>query len=379
MDGTIQARARSLPPPSITELFLGLFAAIAAGMVLSGIWFFFNAKNGGFYWRRGDWDDYKSTVLRRKGPDGRTLSNATKSTKLGGGSEAPHFTDSDPGSVAGREMREQRRGGNNNNGGGRGRGPDVRVADRVHDNPATGPRRHPARNDPELAAYKTEKAAKVGGMNSAPAGSHYDYSNTDRSEISSPAAPNRKERKERERREKARRKEAKAAAKAAKKNGGHGDGNGNSHAHAHARGPPSAAYSFTTGDDSSAYTAAPSSQQQHHQQHQHQHRYQHQADSSDASYYYTYRPGGLAAVPESHVPSRHASPAAKRYGGGGSSGESETGTKVYPCHIPGVSREREREREVGPGDSVSQVGGPAPVPGGGRRGAGGYRRGVVDV
>ncbi|PKX99212.1 uncharacterized protein P174DRAFT_447744 [Aspergillus novofumigatus IBT 16806] len=54
--------------------------------VLGGIWFFFWAKNGGFVWRKGDWDEYKSTVLRRKGPDGRTLSNATKSTRLGGGS-----------------------------------------------------------------------------------------------------------------------------------------------------------------------------------------------------------------------------------------------------------------------------------------------------
>ena len=46
----------------------------------------FWAKNGGFKWRKGDWEDYKSTVLRRKGPNGTTLSNATKSTRLGGGS-----------------------------------------------------------------------------------------------------------------------------------------------------------------------------------------------------------------------------------------------------------------------------------------------------
>ncbi|KAJ5160866.1 uncharacterized protein N7482_007870 [Penicillium canariense] len=65
---------------------LALFAIIGAVFVLGAIWFFFWAKNGGFVWRKGDWDEYKSTVLRRKGPDGRTLSNATKSTKLGGGS-----------------------------------------------------------------------------------------------------------------------------------------------------------------------------------------------------------------------------------------------------------------------------------------------------
>lgn len=63
-----------------------LFAILGVAFVLAGIWFFFWAKNGGFVWRRGDWEEYKSTVLRRKGPDGKTLSNATKSTKLGGGS-----------------------------------------------------------------------------------------------------------------------------------------------------------------------------------------------------------------------------------------------------------------------------------------------------
>lgn len=65
---------------------MALFAIIGAAFVIGAIWFFFWAKNGGFVWRKGDWEDYKSTVLRRKGPDGRTLTNATKSTKLGGGS-----------------------------------------------------------------------------------------------------------------------------------------------------------------------------------------------------------------------------------------------------------------------------------------------------
>ncbi|KAI7297790.1 hypothetical protein KC315_g18305, partial [Hortaea werneckii] len=66
--------------------FLALFAILGAAMVVASIWFFFWAKNGGFKYQEGDWEDYKSTVLRRKGPDGKTLSNATKSTKLGGGS-----------------------------------------------------------------------------------------------------------------------------------------------------------------------------------------------------------------------------------------------------------------------------------------------------
>lgn len=63
-----------------------LFGLIGVAFVVGGIWFFFWAKNGGFYFRENDWDDYKSTVLRRRGPNGTLLSGATESTKLGGGS-----------------------------------------------------------------------------------------------------------------------------------------------------------------------------------------------------------------------------------------------------------------------------------------------------
>ncbi|KAL1882680.1 hypothetical protein VTK73DRAFT_1592 [Phialemonium thermophilum] len=68
-----------------TGMFV-LFGLIGAAFVITGIWFFFWAKNGGFYFKKTDWDDYKSTVLRRKGPNGTTLSGATESTDLGGGS-----------------------------------------------------------------------------------------------------------------------------------------------------------------------------------------------------------------------------------------------------------------------------------------------------
>lgn len=63
-----------------------LFGLIGAGFVIGGIWFFFWAKNGGFYFKENDWEDYKSTVLRRTGPNGTILSNVTPSTNLGGGS-----------------------------------------------------------------------------------------------------------------------------------------------------------------------------------------------------------------------------------------------------------------------------------------------------
>jgi hypothetical protein len=63
-----------------------IFGLLGAAFVVVGIWFFFWAKNGGFYFKKGDWEDYKSTVLRRKGPNGTIYSDATPSTVLGGGS-----------------------------------------------------------------------------------------------------------------------------------------------------------------------------------------------------------------------------------------------------------------------------------------------------
>ena len=63
-----------------------LFGILGAGIVCLGIWFFFWARNGGFYFKEGDWDDYVSTVTRRKGPNGTIYSDVTPSTILGGGS-----------------------------------------------------------------------------------------------------------------------------------------------------------------------------------------------------------------------------------------------------------------------------------------------------
>jgi hypothetical protein len=64
-----------------------VFAILGVAFVVVGIWFFFWAKNGGFYFKKNDWDDYKSTVLRRKvGPNGTIYSDVTASTVLGGGS-----------------------------------------------------------------------------------------------------------------------------------------------------------------------------------------------------------------------------------------------------------------------------------------------------
>lgn len=75
--------------------FFVLFGLIGAAIIIGGIWFFFWARNGGFYFKEGDWEEYKSTVLRRKGPNGTTLSGATESTVLGGGSVYKDVADHD--------------------------------------------------------------------------------------------------------------------------------------------------------------------------------------------------------------------------------------------------------------------------------------------
>ncbi|KAJ6442258.1 endosomal SPRY domain-containingprotein [Purpureocillium lavendulum] len=85
-----------LDPHDISNVgFFVLFALIGLGFVITGIWFFFWAKNGGFHFKENDWDDYKSTVLRRKGPNGTLLSGATPSTNLGGGSVYKDVADDD--------------------------------------------------------------------------------------------------------------------------------------------------------------------------------------------------------------------------------------------------------------------------------------------
>lgn len=140
-----------------------LFALIAAGLVLASIWFFFWAKNGGFHFREGDWEDYKSTVLRRKGPDGKTLSNATKSTELGGGSV-----------VADMAQEEE---------------DDAVFIKKLHAHKARAPRGSKNNADNDVRAYRHEKPARVGGLNREADGSYHQdsvFSPTEPSEFSQP-------------------------------------------------------------------------------------------------------------------------------------------------------------------------------------------------
>ncbi|KAF1816621.1 hypothetical protein P152DRAFT_130287 [Eremomyces bilateralis CBS 781.70] len=254
--------------------FLALFAILGTGMALVAIWFFFWAKNGGFKWHKDDWDDYKSTVLRRKGPDGKTLSNATKSTNLGGGSiVAPPktvYTDDSASSA----MTDDR---------------DVERGDYAHEG-------HRATRDPELAHYRSERPARVGGMNRNYDGSHWDSSNTDRSAVSSDRQERTSDRAERKAR-RARRREERERDEA---------------------------------------------------RHSRQPREQPEMEMA-SSYYQSYRP----SQPPSYQD------------------DTDSGTKSYPCKIPGLSRV---EDDIAPSESVSNIG-MGPKRAGPGQGASGFRRG----
>jgi len=162
--------AGAIPPDAINNKgVLALFGLLSASLVFASIWFFFWAKNGGFVWRKGDWEDYKSTVLRRKGPDGKTLSNATKRTVLGGGSVVGGSmgTYEDESALDVEEGKQKSKAGK-----GKAKGKKTRAG-----GGGKGGR------DEDVRAYRHEKPARVGGLNRQPDGSYHDYSNTEPSEL----------------------------------------------------------------------------------------------------------------------------------------------------------------------------------------------------
>lgn len=182
------------PPGNFNnQAMLALFATLGALMVLASLWFFFFAKNGGFQFKEGDWDDYKSTVLRRKGPDGRTLSNATKSTKLGGstiaGTQRYKWAKQAARSVVSKDEK-----GRKGVLGKRGWGGthSVTYSDdftttvgtqtvsdmtEIREVPEPDYNNHSKRyRDRDVREYKKERPARVGGLNRAADGSHVDTS-----------------------------------------------------------------------------------------------------------------------------------------------------------------------------------------------------------
>jgi hypothetical protein len=473
--------------------FQVLFAFIGVGMTLTAIWFFFWAKNGGFKWQKDDWEDYKSTVMRRKGPDGKTLSNATKSTILGGGSvvhggsygaeSSVGYTDETATHADANEYRDAEEGkGGIRGGDGRARKEKDKKGRRDHTNDY---------NDPELRNYRHEKAARVGGLNRQADGMYTDYSGSQPSELggsqvsSAPLVKKtdkkeekdpKKEAKAKEMRARERMKKAKAAEKEAvrlaaaeaksrkeeqkveakrvkdlqkkaKKTRSEAtpseapemaevtrplteytgpayteytapseagtpertpNRSPNKSPTKSRRAPPSATYSFTTGDDdrtvySSAYT---DTSPNHHRTTPRAPPSVAQSNDVESSYYSDYRPNadpsvykpapktdrsasrpraterpqGARSRPTSQSPQKRtrpqstARPSRSQYTAAPSdiftatNGDAQ-GTMSYPCHIPGLST----AGSVAASESVSQVGARR----GGRDVMDGYRRGGV--
>ncbi|OAA37836.1 hypothetical protein NOR_06913 [Metarhizium rileyi] len=198
-----------LDPHDINNVgFFVLFALIGVGFVMTGIWFFFWAKNGGIHFKENDWDEYKSTVLRRKGPNGTLLSGATMSTKLGGGSVYKDVAEDDSTTVvtestglsgvtagasdiAAREKRrakqaqrdrERRKRRGEKRGSSKRQVGDDGVMDEMAEKEAKK----------ELRSYRHEKSARVGGLNKESDGSQWDGStNPSDSTVSSELLSNR--------------------------------------------------------------------------------------------------------------------------------------------------------------------------------------------
>lgn len=195
---TVDPESGSFDPHDISNAgFFFLFALIGVAFVAAGIWFFFWAKNGGFHFRETDWDDYKSTVLRRTGPNGTILSNATRPTNLGGGSVYKDVADDDrhndhnddgqtviteatglSGITAGasdiysREKRRRKQEKRDRERVKKGKKPKHRFVgeDGVEDEDAERSAKKELRN------YRHEKAARVGGLNKESEGSQWDGS-----------------------------------------------------------------------------------------------------------------------------------------------------------------------------------------------------------
>ncbi|KAL0932976.1 endosomal SPRY domain-containing protein [Colletotrichum truncatum] len=189
-----------------TAIF-AVFGLIGAAFVITGIWFFFWAKNGGFYFKENDWDDYKSTVLRRKGPNGTILSNATPSTNLGGGSVYKDYDDNTTSisgttlsgitagasDIAAREKRERKREKRRRDK--EARHNEKRSSRRHHHQEETGvliDEEAEREAKQHLRSYRHEKPARVGGMNKESEASEWDGStNPTESSVSSNLLSNR--------------------------------------------------------------------------------------------------------------------------------------------------------------------------------------------
>ncbi|KAI5279351.1 hypothetical protein KEM54_004228, partial [Ascosphaera aggregata] len=170
---SVEGGQGSVDPDHINNAgMLALFAVLGAAFVITAIWFFFWAKDGGFVWTEHDWEDYKSTVLRRKDADGRTLSSATPSTNLGGGSivrgEGYYYDEDD-------DSRWHRPTDTELSTASRMKGRLIAARDKIF-------RRRNNDDDSDVKAYRREKPARIGGINTDSEAEYsrvdYDYEST---------------------------------------------------------------------------------------------------------------------------------------------------------------------------------------------------------
>ena len=198
--------AGCLDPSKVNnKVYFSLFALIFAAIVVASIWFFFHAKNGGFHWQQGDFEDWKSTVLRKKDANGNTIYSARsvvsrprKSDRIAakyvvgidekgrkgimavrgfGGSHSVYYSDGFTQYSGDRSDAMTSISRNNNNNEKRQSKPKIRGGYTAAPTSTDHSRRY---RDRDLRDYKHEKPARVGGMNRSADGTSYDYS--DRSE-----------------------------------------------------------------------------------------------------------------------------------------------------------------------------------------------------
>ncbi|SPJ71199.1 uncharacterized protein FTOL_00927 [Fusarium torulosum] len=185
---SVEPDSGSFDPHNINNAgFFFLFALIGVVFVCTGIWFFFWAKNGGFQFKEHDWDDYKSTVLRRTGPNGTILSNATRPTNLGGGSVYKDVDDDNTTVVTESTTLTGITAGASDIGAREKRRRKQEKRERARAKAGKKSNRHVGDlgvedEDAELAAkkelrnYRHERAARVGGLNKESEGSEWDGS-----------------------------------------------------------------------------------------------------------------------------------------------------------------------------------------------------------
>ncbi|CAD0094204.1 unnamed protein product [Aureobasidium vineae] len=194
--------AGCLDPSKVNnKVYFSLFALIFAAIVVASIWFFFHARNGGFHWQQGDFEDWKSTVLRKKDANGNTIYSARsvvsrprKSDRIAaksvvgydekgrkgvmavrgfGGSHSVYYSDGftqysgDRSDAMTSISRNEKRSA----------APKIRGGYTQAPTTTDHSRRY---RDRDLREYKHEKPARVGGMNRSADGTSYDY--TDRSD-----------------------------------------------------------------------------------------------------------------------------------------------------------------------------------------------------